>query len=233
MPSEAAHYIGDELHLFQHAQRWKAYWGAHVRPLIQGDVLEVGAGIGANTDALWTSRVTSWHGLEPDAVLARQARAATAARPTCRVTEETTAALPVGSYDTVLYIDVLEHIEHDHEEVARAAALLRPGGHLIVLGPAHQSLFSPFDAAIGHFRRYDKASLRACGVPGLHLASLAYLDSLGALVSFANRLLLRQAQPTLSQILFWDRCVVPVSRVLDPLLGHRLGKSILAVWRKV
>ena len=60
------------------------------------------------------------------------------------------------AFDTVLYIDVLEHISDDGSEVARASQLLRPGGYVVALSPAHQMLFTPFDAAIGHYRRYSK-----------------------------------------------------------------------------
>lgn len=60
-----------------------------------------------------------------------------------------------------------------------------------------------------------------------------YLDATGLLLSGANRLLLRSSVPTLAQVLTWDRWVVPISRRLDPLLGHAVGKSILVVWRRL
>ena len=72
-------------------------------------------------------------------------------------------------FDAVLYIDVLEHIEDDRGELERATRLLREGGYLIVLSPAHQWLFSPFDEAIGHFRRYDRRSLGALQPAGTAL----------------------------------------------------------------
>jgi len=132
----------------------------------------------------------------------------------------------------VLYIDVLEHIEDDAAEVAIAARRLEPGGHLVALSPAHQWLFSPFDAAIGHHRRYTAASCRNLTVPGLRLVTLRYLDSVGMLASAANKLLLRTSTPTKEQILLWDQFMVPMSRWLDPVIRHRLGKSILAIWQK-
>ena len=52
------------------------------------------------------------------------------------------------------------------------------------------------------------------------------------LASFANRALLRAEYPTPSQIRFWDSTLVRTSRVLDPILGYRVGKSVIAVWRK-
>ena len=73
----------------------------------------------------------------------------------CQAITGTLASLdPEVKADTILYIDVMEHIAGDRQEMADAAARLRPGGHLIVLSPAHQWLFSPFDEAIGHYRRY-------------------------------------------------------------------------------
>lgn len=59
-----------------------------------------------------------------------------------------------------------------------------------------------------------------------------YLDSVGLLASAANRIFLRSARPTLFQVRLWDRFFVRCSRLLDPLLGHSIGKSVLGVWRK-
>jgi hypothetical protein len=48
--------------------------------------------------------------------------------------------------------------------------------------------------------------------------------------SLANRLLLRASMPTAGQIMFWDRVLVPVSRVIDPVLARSIGKSVVAIW---
>jgi hypothetical protein len=133
----------------------------------------------------------------------------------------------------VLYMDVLEHIERDADELRSAVSHLRQAGHLLVLSPAHGFLMSAFDRAIGHQRRYDRASLRTLRAPGTTLVRMRYLDSVGIVASLANRLALRQAAPSALQLRTWDRLMVPVSRVTDRLLGYRLGKSILAVWRKL
>jgi len=229
-------YVGQELDIFAHASRWKRYWSSCVQPFLAGDVLEVGAGIGANTPLLAPHTASSWLCLEPDATLAERAAAALAADPItskCEVVVGTTQSLrQVPRFDVLLYIDVLEHIERDKEELARAASLLRKGGRIIVLSPAHQWLFTAFDQSIGHFRRYDRPSLMACGPKSCALSRLWYLDSVGMLASCGNRLLLHQAMPQLRQILFWDRCLIPLSTLLDGLLFHRAGKSILAVWTK-
>jgi len=230
--TEPFEYVGGELGVFYHARRWKTYWGAQVSNWISGDVLEVGAGLGANTVFLQTPEVRSWTCLEPDARLASSLKEATAGLDRVIVLRGTTGALAVCQFDVILYIDVLEHIQDDRAEMERAAALLRPGGRIIVLAPAHQRLYSPFDAAIGHYRRYSRNSLSARTPEGCRIEIMRYLDCVGIITSLANRAFLRQRQPTLRQILFWDSILVPLSRVLDPVFGFRLGKSVLSVWRR-
>jgi hypothetical protein len=60
-----------------------------------------------------------------------------------------------------------------------------------------------------------------------------HLDSVGVFASFANKYLLKQANPAEKQILTWDRLMIPISTVLDPVLGYCAGRSILVVWRKL
>ena len=107
-----------------------------------------------------------------------------------------------------------------------------PGGHIVVLSPAHQWLFSEFDKSIGHVRRYDKRNLRSLMPSGWTEKKLAYLDSVGVLLSLANALALRQALPSRLQLSLWDRLCVPLSRIVDRVLLGNCGKSILAVWEK-
>ena len=229
-------YVGTELDVFALAKNWKAYYGSFLLPYLAGDVLEVGAGLGATTRALCDGTQSSWTCLEPDASLAGVVARAIeegALPRCCRAAAGDVASLAASDvYDAILYIDVHEHVADDRGELAAAARHLRPGGSLAVLSPAHAWLYTPFDAAIGHHRRYTKESLAAAAPGGLTRERLDYLDAAGLLLSLGNRLLLRSAHPTASQILFWDRYVIPVSRVLDRALGRRVGKSVLGIWRR-
>ncbi len=73
--------------------------------------------------------------------------------------------------------------------------------------------------------------LRRISPPGLRLERLFYLDSAGLLLSSANLLLLRQSMPTKAQLSIWDKCVIPVSRILDQCLFNSIGKSIIGIWQ--
>lgn len=226
----AFEYVGAELPLFALASNWKAYWRRQIAPYIRGDVLEVGAGLGVNTRLLSDLEYQSWTCLEPDASLLGKVQLPSARH--CAVAGVIDALEADRKFDSILYIDVLEHIEDDAEELLRARDRLRPGGWLMVLSPAHPFLYTPFDRAIGHYRRYTRKSLRQAAPAGLLERRMVYLDSAGLLASAGNRLLLGSAMPTKSQILFWDRVLVPVSRLLDPTLGWNAGKTVIGVWER-
>src|SRR5258708_6292870 len=146
-------YPGGELELFAAARNWKSYWSHQIRPFLSGDILEVGAGIGSNTVILDPGGEGRWVCLEPDPDLFTGLSKTLGKAPRRRLYEPvcgTLRSLEDQQFDTIVYIDVLEHIADDPEELRRATLHLRPKGHLIVLSPAHQRLFTPFDASIGH-----------------------------------------------------------------------------------
>ena len=228
-------YVGTELDLFAAALRWKTYVKSQVA--VSGPAGAGGwSGPWRHDACICGDGPGRWVCLEPDSSLADRLIAAIYAGELpdcCEARIGTLADLNDGDrFDTILYMDVLEHIADDRAELARAADQLRPGGHLVVLAPAHEWLFTPFDEAVGHYRRYTKLTLQAAGPGGLPLARLAYLDSVGLLASLGNRLALKSSMPSPVQIAIWDRLMVPLSRLADPLLRYSVGKSVLAVWKK-
>ena len=228
-------YIGQELSLFAQAHNWHHYYRRTVRPYVGRKVLEVGCGHGTITSRFCTSSedFDDWLCIDPDpehaAIVERKIRASEL--PTCcRAFAGTLASLPdQGHFDTLIYTDVLEHIVEDRAEMQRAAERLKPGGYLIVLCPAFNMLFSKRDTLVGHVRRYTKKTLRATLPTSLREVQCRYLDSLGAATSLANRLWLNQGEASAKQIQFWDGVLVPLSRILDPLIAYSFGRSVLLV----
>lgn len=230
------HYAGSELDLFAQALRWKQYFAERLAPFVRGRVLEIGAGIGANIPYLWSDRVAEWLSVEPDPVLAGRLVAGIppgigpqACRTVCGTIDD---VAPTPGFDTILYLDVLEHIEDDAAELRKAAAHLADAGHIVVLAPAYPILYTPFDRAIGHYRRYTAARVPEITPEGCNLTACFMLDSVGLLASVGNRFILRSSMPTPEQIRFWDERLVPLSRRLDRLFRNRVGKSLVAVWTR-
>ena len=225
-------YVGDELSLFAEAKNFHLRYVGLFGSDLRGKVLEVGAGMGTFTGYL-RGCVESVTACEPDPVLLEHLRTRFGSTVTAIAGGIADVPDAAGPFDAIVYVDVLEHIEDDVAEVGRAAALLKPGGALLIGGPAHPYLFSPFDDAIGHCRRYNRTMVDQIlvGNAGLVLERFCYFDSAGMVLSLANRWVSKRSAPTRGQIRFWDRVVLPFSRVVDPLLMYRLGKSFVAVLR--
>ncbi|MDM9383277.1 class I SAM-dependent methyltransferase [Chlorogloeopsis sp. ULAP01] len=229
-------YIGTELEIFAHATNWKNYYASIIHPYLSGKVLEVGAGMGMTTKVLCQANCKKWICLEPDSLLLAKIKQLIEVNELpsfCEAKVGTLSELHETSLDTIIYIDVLEHIENDYNELKNSLQSLKNGGKLVVLSPAHQWLYSPFDQKIGHHRRYTKKSLSSIVPKGFRCIKLSYIDSVGMLASIANKILLKSADPSLKQILFWDRVLVPLSKMIDPLLFFSTGKSVIGIWEKI
>ena len=224
-------YGGQELQLFERAANWRNYWTSLVSGHLGTSVLEVGAGIGTVTRSLCSGH-HEWTAVEPDRTLVDQAYEFGLPLNVRTVVGTVHDVSDARRFDSVIYADVLEHISADWSELNQAGKLLVPGGHLIVLVPAHNLLFSRFDAQVGHHRRYSRKLLAAAVPPSFETVTVRYLDSLGLLVSGLNRFLLRKSLPRPAEIAFWDSLMVPLSQRLDPMFNFHLGKSLLGIWKK-
>jgi len=227
-------YPGEELALFQHARRWKNYFSTRIKPYIKGKVLEAGAGIGNNTNLLNDGSYGTWLLLEPDTEMARGLQKSIDNNKypaNCRLQKGTVYDL-TEKFDTIIYIDVLEHIKEDKEELKKAAALLNEGGRIIVVSPAFNHLYIRFDKVIGHFRRYNKKMFKQISPDCASLIKCRYLDSMGYFGLLCNKILMRHTMPSKKKILVWDRFLVPLSFVTDQLFFHSFGKCIISVWEK-
>src|ERR1044072_9905865 len=98
-------YVGSELDLFAEVHHWKSYWSSAIRRFIQGDVVEVGAGIGSNTRFLNNDQIQRFVCLEPDAQLLARLKEQVRQEPReCQVVCGTTESLaPDQQFDTIIY----------------------------------------------------------------------------------------------------------------------------------
>lgn len=227
-------YVGQELDLVKDVNNFRNYWGKAIEPYLGKDVLEVGAGLGSNMKVLINKKaIERYVCIEPDKKLSAQIKNPQPSKSlevhTCLLKDLD----PKEKFDSILYIDVIEHIEDAESEVALATQYLKPGGHLIILVPAYNFLFNEFDKAIGHFRRYNKSMLRNSIPKEMKQEKLFYLDSVGFFASLVNKLFLHQSYPTKKQIQFWDGVMVQFSKVSDLLLFKSMGKSLIGIWKKL
>ena len=220
------------------ADRFFDWTLAEFRPFLQGRVLEVGAGLGTITRKLVAADPElSVVALEPAENLFDELAAVAALTPRVEASREQSGAYVERDgrpFDTVVYLNVLEHIEDDAEELRVAVRALRPGGHVLVFGPGLPWLYSELDHNAGHYRRYTVTGLRQVAEgAGLEVVSVKYFDVLGVLPYFLVYRTARSQAISGSTLWAYDRVLVPASRAVQRILRRPpLGKNVIMVARK-
>ena len=135
-----------------------------------------------------------------------------------------------NAYDTILYLDVLEHIENDENELEIAFKSLKTGGALIVNVPAFQHLYSQFDKDIDHFRRYSKNDLKKLTNKfKFSKTKLIYYDSIGYFLSIGSKLITKNYLNNFEKkIKIWDT-LMPISKIIDLIIFNLIGKSLIMI----
>lgn len=193
------------------------------------DVLEVGCGSG-NFTVLMAARGHRVTGIDIEPAYVEAAQRRLAPFPDARVScGDATAADWSERFDTVVALDVIEHIEGDREFLARLAGVLKPGGKLVVKVPAAPSLMSTLDRVVGHYRRYDRRSLAdTLGAAGLAPVSLAHFNVPGIFGWWLNGKVLKRTTPPDEQVKAFER-LVPLFRAAESVVPVPFGLSLIGV----
>ena len=136
-------------------------------------------------------------------------------------------------FETILYMDVVEHIEDDKGEIKNAIKKLETNGYLINIVPAFQFLYSSFNKEVGHFRRYTKKDFIKFALDNkVEIVDLKYFDTIGFLILILNKLLkIKGDKNAKFGIALWN-FLIPISRILDKIFFHSFGKSMICVYKK-
>ena len=137
-----------------------------------------------------------------------------------------------GKFETIIYLNVLEHIENDLEEIDDALSKISKGGYLIIVVPAHQKLYSNFDREIGHFRRYDKKFFERNYI-NASVEKLVYIDAMGYFLYYLNKVTFsKETYPSTLKVQIWDKIFTPITILVDFFLAYKFGKNVLCILKK-
>jgi 2-polyprenyl-3-methyl-5-hydroxy-6-metoxy-1,4-benzoquinol methylase len=135
-------------------------------------------------------------------------------------------------FDTVVALNVVEHIKDDRLAISNCKKLLKPGGHLVILVPAHQWLYNQFDDELGHYIRYRARSLeRLLQSQQLDILYTRYFNSVGIAGWMINGKLFGKRLIPRRQLQIFDK-LVPVIKLIDAITFHKVGLSVLSIGRK-
>jgi SAM-dependent methyltransferase len=135
--------------------------------------------------------------------------------------------------DSIVCMNVLEHVRDHHQAIQNMRSILEPGGKIVLLLPAFPTLYGPIDRNLGHCRRYTGRGVKAlANSAGLRIRRLIYLNLAGFFGWWVNTNVLAREEHSKAQIRIFDRYIVPVQSRLEELIPPPFGLSIFAVFEK-
>lgn len=233
-------YIGKDLEAMSFAVNYHRWILDEFRPYVGNHVVEVGAGTGNFSRLLLGESPRTLALVEPSAMFEHLQRNISAIDTETEIVLYNSIFRNVSAQiaakrrpDTVIYINVLEHIEDDSGELRTIHQTLAEGGRCLIFVPALQSLYGAFDREVGHFRRYEKKALEEkCQSAGFNVERSVYFDFAGIFPWFVRYRILRSNSLSAGAVNAYDRIAVPLARKLEPLLPIPIGKNILAVLKR-
>lgn len=224
--------ILDALSVTHRFNRWMA---DTLRPHVGNRVLEIGAGIGNLTRQLQSKRKL-YVATDLDAEHLARLRASFPGRKNldfrqCDLTKSADFLELREIANTVICLDVVEHVEDDNLALRNICTALEPGGTAIILVPQGMSNYGTLDEILGHFRRYSQAELREkMETAGFRVEKLIEFNRITWPGWFVNGRIFRKTSFSRFQ-LFWFDVLVPVWRLIDGWLSWP-SVSMIAIGKK-
>lgn len=235
-------YTGRELEAMSVASNYHSWILGIFSPYLGRHLVEVGAGLGSFSELILSHHDCETLSLvEPSREMYEQLRVRAGQMPASPRIDVYHASFPEAALmitakqapDSVIYVNVLEHIEDDEAELTAIHNALSSHGRIFIFVPALSWLYGAFDARVGHLRRYMKNDLEA----KLHRAGFqtivsSYFDLAGVAPWWIKYRLLKSATMQAGAVRFYDRYIVPSARRFESVIKPPLGKNLIVVAEK-
>jgi SAM-dependent methyltransferase len=237
--SEKHGYAGKDLEAMSFAVNYHRWILSMFEPYLGTRIVEVGAGTGSFSELLVERPLHSLSLVEPSTAMYQQL---------CRRMDTSNTSLKfyndifqnvadqiktTDTPDSIIYVNVLEHIANDVQELRIINNTLDAGGRAFIFVPALRWLHGSMDRQLDHFRRYTRSELeQKCTEAGFKVITSRYFDLLGILPWWVKYKLLRSNNMEPGAVRFYDRRVVPLAQTLESTITPRVGKNILLVAEK-
>lgn len=231
LATEAFLYSGTELDAMAEARNYCRWILRYFSPYLGARVVEIGAGTGTFSELLLNSKgtadLTLFEAAQNLFPVLGQRFANRKVRLRCGAFDP--SALD-GPADSIVLVNVLEHIRDDGALLGQIHQSLRPGGSVLLFVPALGWNYGSLDKAFGHYRRYSKRGLeQKLQNAGLRVELMHYFNMMGILSWLCAGKVLGQTTLRPAQVRWYDRWIVPWSFRLEEIVEPPLGQSLLAV----
>ena len=236
------YYAGHEnLECLAQTRRFNDWIYELISPGLKGDVLEVGSGIGTFSKKIIHDLPTSnivLTDISPHYVkyleenFCKGDNSKVSSYSLDLNCKEDYEKIGYDKFDSIMAINVLEHVEHDEYALQQLYRMLRTGGILIILVPCHKFLYNAIDRDIGHFRRYTKNELESkIKKTKFTIRQLFYFNMLGIIGWYLNGNIAKKSKVNSGASKMFDR-MVPLSKHFEKFAGRRIGLSLICYLMK-
>lgn len=238
------HYQTSELEALVGMQNYYGWILREIRPFLGCSLAEIGGGIGTFSDIIVDTHLQSCkaarlHVFEPAVNLHRRLKDRLTRNHSFLLSSKRLTVVNEYfeshwmAFDTVIMVNVLEHIRDDERAACAVYDALEPGGVFIVFSPALPWLYSHFDRSIGHCRRYTKVNLiNLMAQAGFALRKVKYMDLCGIVPWYLTFVMGGSTSINQPMARLYDRCVVPMTRLIEDRWEPPIGKNLLVVGQK-
>ena len=222
-------YDGFELEYFDNSKNFRKYQLNLIKKFLKNNTAEVGPGRGGFVN-YYKKYCKFLYLIEPDRKLCGLLKQKYSNK---KITIKNSTINKVQTkFDTIMYFDVLEHIQNDLKEVLSAKKRLKKNGYLIFSVPAFQIFYNNFDKSVGHYKRYNKEDFKTiASKTNLKIEKILYYDSFGLLLIIFSKIFNISNKNLGKNIKIWN-FFIPFSKILDVLTLNKFGKSLLCVFKK-
>ena len=230
MQNTKAQYPGWELKYFDRAYNFRNYQFSLIKKYIKKNVAEIGPGSGVVLNK-YIKQCKNIDLYEPDIKLFRNLKKKFKNK---KIVLKNKTFKTYKKYDTIIILDVLEHISNDKNQIQKLINSLNKGGSLIINVPAFNLLYSKFDRDVGHFRRYNKTNIKnKIKVLKFLEYKMFYYDSVGFVLSLMSKIFYSKKYKNQfeNKIKLWDM-FIPISKIIDFFIFYSFGKSLCIIIRK-
>jgi Methyltransferase domain. len=241
MKKTEVEYFGHDLDSMDLAVNYHSWILDIFRPFLGKRIIEVGAGTGSFSKLLLETKPTHLTLIEPSAMYETLKSEIDVVNGGAQTelfngifSDFTVADRVVENPDSIVYINVLEHVEDDVAELQVMHRTLADNGKICIFVPAVPFLLSDFDRQIGHYRRYSRSDLvRKCEKAGFRIILARGFDLPGILPWLLKYRLMRSLTIEHSMVQLYDRFFVPPIRFIEDRIKPPIGKNLILVAEKV
>lgn len=234
-------YAGRDLEAMSFAVNYHRWILSVFSPYLGARLVEVGAGTGLFSELLLGHPAQSLALVEPSADMHRilrdrvgQLRPGAEVETFNAVFVEVAGRLKARRPDSIIYVNVLEHVADDDAELTAVRQTLGRGGRAFIFVPALPRLYGNFDRQVGHFRRYTKSGLEGkCRRAGFEIIKSTYFDLAGVIPWWVQFRLLKGDTLRPGAVRLYDKYAVPITRAVESVIRPPLGKNLLLIAEKV